>query len=177
MFLTIFTLVHVALSLIGILSGLVVMYGLLARKRLDGWTATFLTTTVATSLTGFGFPFHGFTPAHALGIVSLLFLAFAIDGRYRHVLARSWRWIYVISATISLYFNVFVLIAQAFQKIPLLKEMAPTQSEPPFVLTQLVVLTLFVVLGVLAVIRFRIERVVHIVVKPIGIANVTPSHR
>src|SRR6266700_35255 len=73
------------------------MYGLLARKRLDGWTATFLTTTVATSLTGFGFPFHGFTPA--VGILSLVFLAFAIGGRYRHVLARSWRWIYVISAT------------------------------------------------------------------------------
>ena len=159
MFLTIFTLVHVALSLIGILSGLVVMYGLLARKRLDGWTATFLTTTVATSLTGFGFPFHGFTPAHAVGILSLVFLAFAIGGRYRHVLARSWRWIYVISATISLYFNVFVLIAQAFQKIPLLKEMAPTQSEPPFVLAQLAMLALFVAVSAVAVIRFHSEPV------------------
>jgi hypothetical protein len=157
MFLTIFTLVHVVSSLIGIGSGLVVMYGLLARKRLNGWTVIFLATTIATSLTGFGFPFHGFTPAHAVGILSLFVLTLAVTGRYRYQLAGSWRWIYVITATLSLYLNVFVLVVQAFQKIPALKAIAPTQSEPPFALTQLVVLTIFVLLGVLAVLRFRIE--------------------
>ena len=157
MFLKIYTLVHVLLSLIGIGSGLVVMYSMLTRKRVAGWTATFLATTVATSATGFGFPFHGWTPGLTIGALSLVLLAFAIVALYRYQLAGSWRWIYVITATLSLYFNVFVLIVQSFEKVPFLNAIAPTQSEPPFALTQPLVLAFFFVLGVLGVIRSRMQ--------------------
>ena len=152
-----FTIVHVIISLIGIGSGLVVIAGLLKARRLDRWTALFLVSTVATSVTGFFFPFHQVTPAHVVGVISLLVLAVAIFARYGRRLAGPWRWIYVISAMVALYLNVFVLIVQLFQKVPVLKAMAPTQSEPPFLVTQLVVLALFVVLTVVAAIKFRIE--------------------
>jgi hypothetical protein len=157
--LTTFTIVHVVISLIGIGSGFAVMAGLLAGRRLDGWTALFLASTVATSVTGFFFPFHQFTPAHGVGVISLLVLAVAILARYAFHLAGAWRWIYVIGAMVALYLNVFVGIVQGFQKVPILKAMAPTQSEPPFLFTQLVVLALFVVLAVVAAIKFRIEPV------------------
>jgi uncharacterized membrane protein len=159
MILTIYTLVHVVISLVGIFSGFVVLFGLLAGKRLDGWTKWFLITTVATSVTGFFFPFHGFTPAIGVGIISLLVLSIAIFARYPRQLAGHWRWIYVVTAMIALYLNVFVAIVQAFEKVPVLKALAPTQSEPPFKLTQLVVLVLFVVIAIVAVIRFRSEQV------------------
>jgi hypothetical protein len=149
------TFVHVLLSLIGIFSGFVVAFGLLRAKRLDGWTALFLATTVATSVTGFLFPFHKFLPSHGVGIVSLVVLSIAILARYVRRLAGAWRRTYVITAVIALYFNLFVLIAQAFMKVPALKAMAPTQSEPPFVAAQLVALALFVVLGIFAASRFR----------------------
>jgi hypothetical protein len=152
-----FTKVHVIISLIGIASGLVVMVGLLTAKRLDGWTALFLASTVLTSVTGFFFPFHGFTPAIGVGIISLVLLAIAIIARYPFHLRGSWRWIYVVTAMLSLYLNVFVLVVQLFQKIPALKALAPTQSELPFQFTQLLVLVLFIALTILAVIRFRIE--------------------
>ena len=139
----------------GIFTGFVVLFGLLAGKRLDGWTRWFLITTVLTSVTGFFFPFHGFTPAITLGIMSLIVLAVAIFARYPRQLAGAWRWIYVVTAVITLYLNVFVGIVQAFEKIPALKAIAPTQTEQPFKLTQLVVLALFVVLGIAAAIRFR----------------------
>lgn len=154
---TTFTFVHVVLSLIGIFSGLVVVLGLLAAKRLDGWTAVFLVSTAATSVTGFFFPFHQFLPSHGVGIVSLIVLAIAILARYALHLAGAWRRMYVVSAMIALYLNVFVLIAQAFLKVPALRAMAPTQSEGPFVVAQLVVLALFVGLTIPAVIRFRSE--------------------
>jgi hypothetical protein len=154
---TTFTFAHVVLSLMGIFSGFIVLFGLYAAKRLDGWTATFLVTTLATSLTGLLFPFHRFLPSHAVGIVSLVVLAVAILARYAFHLAGAWRRTYVVSAMIALYLNVFVLIAQAFQKVPVLKAMAPTQSEPPFLVAQLVCLALFVVLTVAAVIKFRNE--------------------
>lgn len=150
-----FTDVHVAISLVAILSGLVVLFGLLTVRRLDHWTSFFLLTTVATSVTGFFFPFHGFTPAIGVGIVSLVVLALAIFARYPRRLAGVWRWLYVISATLALYLNVFVLIVQSFQKVPALKALAPTQSEPPFLVAQLLALILFVVLGILAAIKFR----------------------
>jgi hypothetical protein len=156
MFLKTFTLIHVLISLVGIASGFVVMYGLLAGKPLRSWTAWFLATTVATSVTGFFFPFHGFTPAYAVGAISLVVLAVAILARYSFHLVGAWRWIYVVSSLSALYFNVFVLVVQVFQKVPALKALAPTQSEPPFLVTQLIVLTLFIVLGILAAIRFRI---------------------
>jgi hypothetical protein len=157
MILEIYTLLHVIISLIGIFSGLVVLFGLLSAKHLDGWTKWFLITTVLTSATGFFFPFHGFTPAIGVGIISLLVLAVAIYARYPRQLAGHWRWIYVVTAVIALYFNVFVAVVQAFEKVPALKVMAPTQTEPPFKLTQLVVLAVFVVLGIVAAIMFRNE--------------------
>ena len=157
MILETYTFVHVVISLVGIFTGLIVLFGLLAGKRLDGWTKSFLITTVATSVTGFFFPFHGFTPAIALGIMSLIVLAVAIFARYPRQLIGHWRWIYVVSAVIALYFNVFVGIVQAYEKIPALKVLAPTQTEPPFKLTQLVVLAIFVLLGIVATITFRNE--------------------
>ncbi|HTD21312.1 MAG TPA: hypothetical protein VK738_01575 [Terriglobales bacterium] len=153
------TLVHVALSLVGILSGFVVLFGMLAGKRLDGWTALFLTTTVATSATGFLFPFHQLLPSHKVGIISLVVLAIAILARYGKHLTGAWRWIYVVAAAIALYLNVFVGVFQAFEKVPALKALAPTQSEPPFKLAQLTVLVLFVVLTIVAAIKFRPQSV------------------
>ena len=150
-----FTLIHVVISLIGILSGFVVLFGMLAGKRFNGWTGVFLATTTATSVTGFFFPFHGLTPALMLGVISLVVLAVAIFARYERNLAGAWRNTYVISAVLALYLNVFVLIVQSFLKIPALKEIAPTQNDPPFKLTQLVVLVTFIALGIVAAIRFR----------------------
>jgi hypothetical protein len=149
------TLAHVLISLVGIASGLVVLYGLLSAKRLDGWTGIFLATTVATSVSGFLLPAPHFLPSHAVGILSLIALVIAIAARYLRHLAGGWRTTYVITAVIALYFNVFVLIAQLFQKVPSLKALAPLGSEPPFVIAQLVVLVLFGVLGRRAAINFR----------------------
>jgi hypothetical protein len=156
---TTFTFVHVALSLAGIGSGLIVLFGMLVGKRLDGWTVLFLVTTVATSLTGFGFPFQRLLPSHIVGIISLVMLAIALLARYSFHLAGAWRWIYVVSAVIALYLNVFVLIVQLFEKVPALKAMAPTQSEPPFLVSQLVVMAIFIVLTIVAAKRFRSEMV------------------
>ena len=156
---TTFTFVHVVISLAGILSGLVVLFGLIAGKRLDGWTALFLITTVATSVTGFMFPFHKLLPSHVVGAISLMVLAIAILARYSRHLAGGWRLTYVISAVIALYLNVFVLIVQLFEKVPALNAMAPTQSEPPFKITQVVVMALFVVLGIFAAKGFREQTV------------------
>ena len=153
--LTIFTLVHVALSLVGIGSGLVVVYQFLAAKRRDVWTAIFLSTTVLTSVTGLFFPVEHFMPSHAVGILSLLVLAVAIAALYAFHLSGVWRSAYVISSVIALYLNVFVLVAQLFLKVPALHALAPTQSEPSFLLTQLAVLALFVVIAIGATIRFR----------------------
>jgi hypothetical protein len=154
---TTFTLFHVMLSLVGIATGFVVVYGLVTAKRLDHWTAVFFVTTVATSLTGFLFPFHKFLPSHVIGIISLITLALALWARYRRRLTGAWRWIYAVNVVISLYLNVFVLVAQLFEKVPALKVLAPTQSEPPFLITQLVVMALFIVLGIFAVKRFHVE--------------------
>jgi len=150
-----FTLVHVILSLVSIASGLVVLFGMFGSKSLDGWTALFLATTVLTSVTGFFFPTDKVLPSHIVGVISLLFLAAAILALYVYHLARSWRWIYVVGAVVALYLNVFVGVVQAFQKVPLLASLAPTQSEPPFVVAQCVVLVVFVVLAIVAVRSFR----------------------
>jgi len=150
-----YTLIHVLISLIGIGSGFLVMYGMLTGKRFGGWTAVFLTTSVLTSVTGFGFPFRGVTPAINMGIVSLVVLAIAIIARYARHLAGAWRKTYIISAALALYLNVFVLVVQSFEKVPALKAAAPTQKDPPFLVAQLAVLALFIVLTVLAAKRFR----------------------
>jgi hypothetical protein len=152
-----FTLVHVLLSLVGIGSGFVVIFGLLTGKRLDGWTALFLATTVATSVSGFGFPFDHLLPSHKVGIISLVVLTLAILARYAFHLAGAWRRIYVISAVSALYLNVFVGVVQAFLKIPALKGLAPKQTEPPFLVAQLVVLVIFVGLTILAAKKFHAE--------------------
>jgi len=152
---TILTFVHVLLSLLGILAGFVVTFGLLTSRPSKGWTALFIWTTVATSATGFLFPFHRFLPSHAVGILSLLVLTIAIYALYGKHLTGSWRKAYAVNAMIALYLNVFVLIAQLFAKVPALKAQAPTQSEAPFKEAQLAALLAFVVLTILAAIKFR----------------------
>lgn len=157
MSLSAFTFVHVMLSLVGIGSGLLVLYGLLLGKRFDGATAIFLITTVLTSLTGFLFPFEHLLPSHVLGIISLVALTVAIVARYVRHMAGAWRSIYVVCAVLALYLNVFVLVAQIFMKVPFAHALAPTQKEPPFLVAQLVVMAIFVVLGIIAVKRFRMQ--------------------
>jgi hypothetical protein len=158
MYVTIVLVVHVAVSLVAIAAGFVVIYGMLTARRMDGPTAFFLATTVLTSLTGFLFPVERFLPSHAIGIVSLVILAAAIYARYARRMAGLWRGVYVVGAVAAQYLNFFVLVVQSFLKVPALKELAPTQTEPPFALAQLAALAAFVVLGVLAVLRFRGER-------------------
>jgi hypothetical protein len=152
---TTFTAVHALLSVIGILSGLVVLFGLLTAKPLNTWTLLFLATTLATSVSGFFFPFHGFTPVLGVGILSVLILAVTIAARYGYHLASAWRWVYVVGAVLALYFNSFVLVVQSFLKIPALHTLAPTGSGPAFALTQGVVLVFYLVTGFLAVRAFR----------------------
>lgn len=153
--LNLFTLVHILISLLGILSGLVVLGGWLAGKQYPRLTALFLSMTILTSATGFFFPLKGFTPAVGVGILSLILLAVAVFALYGRKLAGGWRKTYVIAAVSALYFNFFVLVAQMFQKVPALKELAPTQTEPPFGAAQAVVFLLFLVLGIAAVRGFR----------------------
>jgi hypothetical protein len=149
------TFVHVLLSLVGIFSGVIVLLGLLAARRCDGWTALFLLTTVATSATGFALPADRLLPSHIVGVISLVVLAVAILARYGRDLSGAWRWIYVVTAMVALYLNVFVLVAQLFLKVPAIHALAPTQAEPPFAIAQGAVLAIFVVLGIVAAIRFR----------------------
>ena len=153
MILQVFTLAHVLISLIGIFTGFVAVYGLINAKQFDGWVSWFLWTTVLTSVTGFLFPFHGFQPSYVLGAISLVILAAAILAR-RH-LATGWKKTYAISSVLALYLNFFVLVVQLFRRVPALKALAPTQTEPAFKITQLVVLLFFVVLTILATTRFR----------------------
>jgi hypothetical protein len=150
-----FTILHTAISLIAIASGLIVLAGMLRARKLPGWTALFLVTTVLTSVTGFMFPINGLTPGIVIGLISIVILAIAIMALYLKNLSGAWRWIYVVTALIALYFNVFVLIVQSFQKVPALQRLAPTQSEPPFLIAQGVALIAFLVLGTQAARRFR----------------------
>jgi hypothetical protein len=153
-----YTLVHVLLSLVGIASGLMVLFGFLVGKRLKASTAVFLATTAATSLTGYGFPFDHLLPSHIVGAISLLVLALAGYALYARHLAGPWSAVYVVGAVMALYLNVFVLVVQSFLKVPALHDLAPTQSEPPFAVAQLAVLALFIVLGTLAVRRSKTLR-------------------
>lgn len=149
------TIIHVIISLLGIVSGYVVIAGMLQAQRLPRWTAFFLITTVLTSVTGFAFPFVKLLPSHILAVLSLIVLAIAIYALYSRQLAGRWRAAYVVTAIIAQYLNVFVLIVQAFQKLPPLKALAPTQTEPPFAVAQGVNLVAFLVLGYLATKRFQ----------------------
>jgi len=152
-----FTLFHVVLSLIGIVAGIVVVAAMFGSKTVNGWTALFLVTTVLTSVTGFLFPSDQVLPSHIVGVVSLLVLAIAIVALYGYRLARSWRWIYVAGAVLALYLNVFVLVAQAFQKVTFLNALAPMQSDPAFIIAQVIVLVIFVMLAVGALKTFHPE--------------------
>jgi hypothetical protein len=150
-----FTMLHVALSLAGIGSGAVVLWGWFGAKTQDGWTAIFFAATVLTSATGFLFPSASFGPPQVVGVISLAALLAALVALYAKRLAGSWRWVYVVGVVLALYLNVFVGVVQAFQKLPVLRALAPTQSEPPFVVAQLVVMAIFIALGILAVKRFH----------------------
>jgi hypothetical protein len=154
----IFTTLHVIISLIGIVSGLVLLYGLITARRMPAVTAVFLATTVLTSLTGFGFRRDHIFPGHVLGVLSLILLAVAITALYRFRLAGRWRTAYVASAVAALYFNVFVLVVQLFLKVPALHALAPsapTGFDPPFATAQGAVLAAFVLAGVVAARKFH----------------------
>jgi hypothetical protein len=150
-----FTQFHVIISLIGIASGLLVLFAMLSSKRVPLLTAVFLIFTVATSVTGFMFHFESFGPPEIIGAISLVVLAIAILALYSFKLAGAWRWIYVGSALFALYLNVFVAVVQTFQKVPTFHALAPTQKEPPFAVAQGVVLLIFIVLGIAALKKFR----------------------
>jgi hypothetical protein len=150
-----YTIVHVIISLIGIGSGLIVLFGLLNGKLLTGWNGLFLLTTILTSVTGFFFPYTKLTPGIILGILSLIDLAIALYALYAGHLTGAWRRTYAITALIALYFNVFVLVAQLFEKVPAIHALAPTQTEPPFKIAKLLLLILTVVLITLAAKKFR----------------------
>lgn len=152
-----FTMVHVIISLIGIVSGIIVMFGMLGSNPMPGLTAIFLLSTILTSVTGFGFPFTQLLPSHMIGILSLVLLAIACIALYAVRLAGPWRSIYVVTALASLYLNVFVLVFQGFLKVPALHALAPSvpPSEPPFAVVQGVVLVLFVFAFIRAVRRFH----------------------
>jgi hypothetical protein len=165
---TALTFIHVVISLIGIFSGLFLVYGFIAGKSLDHITALFLSTTTATSITGYFFPFHAVTPGMVIGAISLIALAVAVYARYSRHLERGWRTTYVVSSVLALYLNVFVLVVQLFEKVPSLRSLAPTQSETPFKIAQLVVMALFIALGYFSVKGFREH--------PIRVAN-QPARR
>src|SRR4051812_25667199 len=152
---TTITLVHTVISIVAIAAGLVVVGGLIAGMRIDGWTGIFLVTTALTSITGFFFPYGQLLPSHWVGIISLVILPFVIAARYWKQLQGAWRGIYVVGTVLVLSLNFFVLMVQLFRHIPALIVAAPKQTEPPFVLTQLVVLALFAWLGVASFRRFR----------------------
>jgi uncharacterized membrane protein YtjA (UPF0391 family) len=147
---TTFTLIHVILSLVGIVAGLVTAGGLAAGARLPRWAIVYLVTTILTSVTGFGLPATTLLPSHILGIVSLVVLPVVIVADYVKHSAGAWRRVYVLGLVLALYLNTFVLVVQLFRRLPALIAAAPTQSEPPFAITQALMLALFVWLGVAA---------------------------
>jgi hypothetical protein len=151
-----FTTLHVVISLIGIATGFIVAFGMIGGRFLPLWNAVFLIATALTSLTGFLFPFKGVTPGIVIGILSILILIVAVVALYSKHLSGGWRGTYVITAMLAQYFNFFVLIVQSFEKVPSLHALAPTGSEGPFKIVQLLVLVLFVALTVLAFKRFRL---------------------
>jgi hypothetical protein len=150
-----YTIVHVIISLVGIGSGLIVLFGLLNGKLFSPWNGLFLLTTILTSVTGFFFPYTKITPGIILGVLSLITLAIAMYALYARHLSAGWRRTYAVTAMIALYFNVFVLVAQLFEKVPAIHALAPTQTEPPFKIAQLLLLILTIVLITLAAKRFR----------------------
>jgi hypothetical protein len=155
-----FVLVHVIISLIGIAAGFIVMFGMLGSNRMPGLTAVFLLLTILTSATGFLIPpllFEKLLPSHMIGVLSLILLAIACYALYGQKLSGSWRWIYVLTALLAQYFNVFVLVIQSFLKVGPLHALAPSvpPSEPPFAVAQGVVLVFFIIFIIGAIRRFH----------------------
>ena len=150
-----FLTLHVALRLIGIVSGLAIVPALLHGRFPPAMTAIFLATTILTSATGFPLPPYGFDPPRVVGTLSLVVLAVAVAGLYVFKLAGRWRWIYISTALTALYLNCFVAVIQSFQKIPAVQALAPTQTEPPFLIAQVALLVAFVAMGVIAIRRKR----------------------
>ncbi len=157
-----FTVLHLVISMIAIAFGFVVAGGLLSSNKLPGWTALFLITTILTNATGFLFPFTKLLPSHIVAIISLVLLVIAAYALYSKGLVGKWRLVYVVTSMLALWFNVFVLIAQSFQKVALLNIYAPTGTEPPFAITQGATLAFFIIVIVAAIRKFRPT--------PIGIA-------
>ena len=147
--------IHVMLSLIAVLAGFVVLAGLVKARRIPGWTAFFLATTILTSVTGFGLPSDRLLPSHIFGILSLIALVIAVAALYAFRLNGVWRASYVVTAVLALYLNVFVLVVQIFGKVPGVNTLAPTQSGPPFLIAQMAVLAAFVWFGIVAIRKFR----------------------
>ena len=152
-----YTLAHVLLSLVGLVAGLIVIGGFMSGKRIDGWTGLFLVTTFLTNATGFGFPFTRLLPSHIVAALSLVVIPVAAAALYGKHLSGSWRGVFVVGSVVAVYFNVFVLIAQLFAKVPALIGLAPTQSAPAFIWTQLLTLAAFLVIGRTALRGFRTE--------------------
>lgn len=152
-----FTLIHIVISVLGIITGLVVVGGLMAGARLQGWTTFFLVATLLTSVTGFGFPLTKVAAPHIVGAVSLVVLAVCLAARYWKRMEGRWRAAYVVTAVTALYLNVLVLVVQLFAKTPALVQLAPTQQETPFKMTQGLVFVLFMALGWAALRGFRLE--------------------
>jgi hypothetical protein len=150
-----FTFLHVVISLVGIMTGFIVVALMLQNAPLAGWNGFFLTATILTSVTGFFFPLKAIGPPHIVGAISLVVLAVALFALYGRKLAGPWRVVYVVSAVLALYLNVFVGVVQSFAKVTYLNKLAPTGSEPPFGVAQAIVLILFVVVGFLATRRYH----------------------
>jgi hypothetical protein len=160
MSLSTFVTVHVIISLIGIAAGFIVMFGMLGSNRMPGWTAIFLLLTILTSATGFLIPpllFDKLLPSHMIGVLSLILLALACYALYGQKLSGSWRWIFVLTALLAQYFNVFVLVIQSFLKVGPLHALAPSvpPSEPPFAIVQGIVLVFFIIVIIGAIRRFH----------------------
>jgi hypothetical protein len=150
-----FTMLHVIIAIAGLVSGGAVLFGMLKNREYGHATPVFLASTVMTSVTGFMFPVSQLLPPHIVGIISLVLLAAAITAYYAFHLSGTWRWIYIVTAVMAFYLNVFVAVAQSFLKLPNLNALAPTGSEPPFAVAQIVVVIIFIGLGFLAVKRFH----------------------
>lgn len=150
-----YTAIHTIISIVQLVSGFVVVYALLKSQSAPGWTLLYIVTAIATSVTGFGFPFVKFLPSHVFAIISLVLFALVILGRYVFHYAGAWRWIYAIGMVVTVYLDAFVAIFQSFLKIPAIHALAPTQSEPPFAIAQGVLLVIAVALIIAITIRFR----------------------
>ncbi len=155
MSLSTYTAIHVVISLIGIVSGLIMLLGWVLGKLSEKWITLFLVTTILTSLTGYGFPVAHLMPSHIVGIISLVALAIALPARYKASSGGAWRWIFVVTCTFALYLNCFVFVVQSFEKSPALHALAPTQKEPPFLIAQVILMVIFIVLGFLAVQKYH----------------------